>query len=576
MNDINNNESHKLVNFSHVLLNKIVEYLSNNIDKIFFSLVCKRWFKDRERYLKFRFDHMNLIDQQSSNRIFLNSYQLLINNAINQKNNCTLLFGKEDDTNELKCDYIISPDKLRTMNAIQSNINKIILLQGRRYEPEEIMIGKSDLEHLYRLISNSNVTKLNGCRDLYPDSPLPTKLKSISFRKIFNQPLFKDCLPSALKKLKFCHLYNQPLEPGVLPDTLEKLIFDDEFNQPFEPGVLPASLKVLSLRGRIYDQQFKVGSLPPNLEVLEYYGVDTPISEGVLPKTLHTLDCARLSWIPHIKSLPNLKVLKIYLKASYELPKDTQIDLGCIPSSVEKLFISAPSRLFSAMPPSIKHLSISQAQYDIDEIFPDRSRYHFETLEVCAFKLESLENLDIKKLKLQTYYSSRYINGEKVDRSKIRPIPNGVEFVNFGYTNQKLFENEHSIPSSVKVLKVPMLDCFTRSKLIPSTLEHLKISMDCEIKLRKNILPSSIQKLTLPKLYLPSPMLFNKNKFSTTPTKSLCIRKLDDQYFIVFGQTYYSFIASIFHKSEYNDRDKFTSIKYFYQHSKSAKSYVKT
>ncbi|EFA75844.1 hypothetical protein PPL_10899 [Heterostelium album PN500] len=95
-----NNQTDKIVNLSHLILNKIISYLDDNIDRICFSLVCKRWYNDRDKYLIFNTDSINLfklkntVINQNHKQFKLPSYHNIFLKSIRSKTDCTLLIGK--------------------------------------------------------------------------------------------------------------------------------------------------------------------------------------------------------------------------------------------------------------------------------------------------------------------------------------------------------------------------------------------------------------------------------------------------------------------------------------------------
>ncbi|EFA76680.1 hypothetical protein PPL_09430 [Heterostelium album PN500] len=338
------------VNLPHLLLAKIISLIHENVDRIVFTLTCKRWFNERHKYLSFNTDIIKeIITKKEIDDSFLNSYKSIYIDSINRKNNYHLFASYGNST-----DYYIELNKL----PLIYNSIRISLPQEHSY-----------FEEIYRLIPLSNITTLKKCQTLR--YRLPENLTSISFFQKFNEPLLPGYLPANLKILSFKYtIFNQPIKVGILPNILEKLILDRGFRQPLEPGVLPTSLKYLTYHGIF----FKVESLPPNLEVFKYYGRSLLKENDVLPMTLHTLT-APSSWLPAIKSLPNLKSLSL----TFSHYDDETIDLGYLPSSLTQLEIEK-GRYISTMPPSIKRLDLLHAEYDIDEIFKDRSQYQFDYL----------------------------------------------------------------------------------------------------------------------------------------------------------------------------------------------------
>ncbi|EFA78971.1 hypothetical protein PPL_08439 [Heterostelium album PN500] len=103
---MDDNKTNILVNLSHLLLSKIVNYLEDNIDRIVFTLVCKRWFEERDKYLYFNTDHIYMINHQNNSKHHLNSYRSSINQSLSQKSNCRLIINDK----AFKCDYVLDKD----------------------------------------------------------------------------------------------------------------------------------------------------------------------------------------------------------------------------------------------------------------------------------------------------------------------------------------------------------------------------------------------------------------------------------------------------------------------------------
>ncbi|EFA81426.1 hypothetical protein PPL_05413 [Heterostelium album PN500] len=357
----------------------------------------------------------------------LESYRSLLFRSFNQKSNCTLSYGYGSSSYET--DYSIDLGRGKTKDKITPNITKVFLKTNDE-------LGKKETEILYGMISNSNVFKLKKIPSL--KSVLPANLTAITFNHEFKGSL-AGYLPPKLEKLKFDWEsdFDERILAGVLPNTLKKLKFAPYFNKRLEPHVLPSSLTFLELGGD-YDKPLKVGSLPPNLRVLIHKG-RSAISDGVLPESLCTLVFGNFKWFPFIKSLNNLTTLTLFNRV-YD--STGTIDLSDLPDSLTSLDFQSPCRLVSSLSPSIKYLDIHRTtEYDIDEIFKDRSQYHFERLCVDGNKQESLDNLKIKELHL------KFGNSESI----LRYIPYGVETLYFGNGQFKFAEKDrYSIPSSVR------------------------------------------------------------------------------------------------------------------------------
>ncbi|EFA80566.1 hypothetical protein PPL_06505 [Heterostelium album PN500] len=527
----NDNQSNKLVNLSHLLLSNIVFYLDNNIDRIVFTLVCKRWFDERDKYLTFNIKDINEINKENTSHIYLKSYRSSIINSIklNKK-----YMGVLSIFQALEINIVIYLDNLKDIDKIQPNIKTIVLFGGF-----DNQFDHSVFENFFSVLSNSNVTKLEKCDTL--KYRLPENLTSLSLSDSFpNETLLPGSLPAKLKKLCFGSNFNRPIPAGLLPNTLEKLIFGDQFDKPFEPGVLPSSLRVLKFVVPSYKQSFQVGVLPQNLEVLVYSGHFSEMTEEVLPTSLHTLLEVPTSWIPYLKPLTNLKSLTFTNTYSAgEIP----IDLSLLPTSLTKLIIRPPSRLTSTMPTTIKDLSIINSQYNIDEIFKDRSQYRLDSLGVYAFKHDSLEGLAIKELVIGFHSGVRKLATVEKKPDILREIPFGVETLSFGYIFSDI-THHYFIPSSVTKMIFPFNLMVTRyNNEIPSSVKELVVKSLSLNNAKLPVIPSTLSTLSLPEVSIPSNK-FDCLNFHVEPRLNYQIRKIDNHY-IFFGQSFNDIVAMI-------------------------------
>ncbi|EFA80597.1 hypothetical protein PPL_06536 [Heterostelium album PN500] len=519
-----------IVNLSHLLLSKIVCYLEDNIDRICVSLVCKRLFEERVKYLYFNTDNINIIDNQEDEVFTLKSYRSLIFRSLKQKRICIMSIGGS----RIRYDSSIDPftHLEDPIDIITPNISTVKIDQK---------LGKKHTENLYRMISDSKVYNLKGISRL--SSVLPVNLTSITFHYEFNKVLLAGYLPPKLKKLKFDtnSYFNQTISAGVLPNTLKKLKFGECFDQVLEPHVLPSSLTYLEL-GYNYTQTLQVGSLPPNLLVFNHYGeIISEISDGVLPQSLCTLQSVPLSWIPFIKSLNNLTKLKLYQSDN----SIVTIDLSDLPGSLTDLAIYASCHLTSSLSPSIRYLDIHETEYDIDEIFKDRSQYHFERLCVDGNKQESLDNLKINELRLE--FDKR--------ESILRYIPFGVESLFIGHQNFEFYTipklNLNGIPSSVKKITFQSNILFNQLDFeIPNNVEEVMIqNIYLDDQFSSEWIPNSVKSLTIPSNLFQkgSTPISVTNLFLTNVREKLYlqVRKIYDNHYLIFGKTNDKFKAAI-------------------------------
>ncbi|EFA79034.1 hypothetical protein PPL_08504 [Heterostelium album PN500] len=540
-----------IINLSHILLSKIISYLEDNIDRLCVSLVCKRWFDERDKYLYFNTDRINInlckdiddhhdhsnneseIEEKQYNikcLFSLESYRSSILRSLNQKNNCTLAYSRDFYLS----DYSVNPYSYPEDDRIISNITKVIL---------DEQLDNKYLKEIYGMISISNVSTLKGITSL--SSVLPVNLTSITFHEEFDEVLLAGYLPPKLEKLKFewNSEFNQVIAAGVLPNTLKKLRFGDDFNQQLEPHVLPSSLTYLKLGGE-YTQTLQVGSLPPNLRALNCYCI-CMISDGVLPQSLCTLTESPLSWIPFIKSLNNLTTLSLYNKKNDD--SNSTLNLADLPTSLTSLSIDTSCRLISSLSPSIRFLDIHLTDYDIDEIFKDRSQYHFERLCVDGLKQESLDNLKIKELKLQ------FLTNESI----IRDIPFGVETLDFGYDIyhfQIIKRIPNGVPLSVKKIIFQFNTTINQLDFeIPNSVEEVVIKYYyLKYQFPSKLIPNSVRSMTVPSEMIPNVDIFDIPKSVT----SLCfidsyqkvdlhVRMIYDDRYLIFGQSFNKFSVAI-------------------------------
>ncbi|EFA75832.1 hypothetical protein PPL_10887 [Heterostelium album PN500] len=518
----NNNDSHMLVNLPHILLSKIINYLDDNIDRICCSFVCRKWFNERERYLSFNTDRLFVTDMQDNDHFYLKSYQSLMSKSIDTKSKCSLIIGD----NRFENDFHLTPQSFRTINGFSLYVYKLILCdQTTRNAFKD---DHQKVESLLKMISNSNIVKFKGCPTIR--FRLPTNLTSVTFSGYFDEPLLPGYLPPMLKRLYLGNglksNFNQPITAAVLPNTLEKLVLGYRFSHPLEPGVLPVSLRVLRINGTAFTYKPIVGTFPPNLEILEYSGYDSPIGDGVLPATLHTIEYIPLSWIPAVRSLPNIRSLTFW---HWDFNEDFQtISLSDLPMTLTRLGVYSTTELAGSMPPSIKHLSLEGATYEVDEIFKDRSQYHLDFLKIDGQFEQSLASLDIKHLEID--------HGANDEEQCHVAIPHGVESVRIEL-NVSAFNTP--IPSTVKKFITSdssnSLDGFEKlisPDIITDALEELVINYNSTIFPRKYSQYLSSISFSFPMHRIP-----NKLVLICRNHEKISIRRIHRNQFIIFGHS---------------------------------------
>ncbi|EFA84981.1 hypothetical protein PPL_01975 [Heterostelium album PN500] len=516
------NQSNRLVNLSHLLLSKIINYLNANVDRIVFSLVCKRWFNDRQRYLSFNTHRVNITNDKYMQ---LNSYKSIIIDQINIKTKCKVSIGDEF---KLKYyDYLISKDELVDIDRLRTlNIDKVAIGFARLSNEK----NKEYIKNLYRLISDLNISKLKNVQSC---SALPMNITSLSFL-LFQEDLEPGCLPPNLKTLKFDRNFDRPIKAGVLPNTLVKLNFNESFNQLLEPGVLPSSLKILKFKDSAFKQDIKVGTFTDHLEELEFSGYfSSSIEDGALPQTLRILEYAPTSWLPQIKTLSNLKTLSISRFRPYS--PDLIIDLSCLPTSLSRLEIFADITLINAIPPKIRYLDVEKCDFDFDSIFKDRSLYQFDYLRLSPNQITTLDGLKIKELELIMKTSGSDTNN-RLD------IPFGIETLSVPFTST--FLHEMDLPSSVKKLiistEIYCIDTPEKQYDLTGGGPIQELVIICNELLYSRGISAQIPSIIFP----PNTLI----ELTELRNEKIWIRMIDNQYYLVYCQS--PIIAAIVHKSQ--------------------------
>ncbi|EFA85531.1 hypothetical protein PPL_01489 [Heterostelium album PN500] len=404
MNTNNNNDNNNFVNIPHIILRYIINYL-DNIDRLCFSLTCKRWFHERNRYFIFNPDdlvHQSLEYTYPSFK--LNSYRDIIHRSLELKTICRLnIRAYLTPIGYSNFDYVIHKDSL---------VDYKIPLSCRSLTlPDDL--EESDLEHLRKTLVDSSITEIENYQ-VSKRGPLSSKITSICYKGTkmlpsnvlhgltrlelvyFNRPLEPGTLPSTLQYLKF-KSFNQPLSPGCLPEGLIDITFGHAFQHPIESGVLPNSLKSLTGSRTYSEQVIQKGALPPNLETLKFARLE-PISNLEIPASLVTLEGIPIAWLPLIKDLKNLRNLSI---AGFD---GDRLKPGDIPEGVVNLKLSrakvmANENMPNIIPYSVKYLHLD----DCDYAFPVDLAYDFEEVKISGSTTinHQLSYVKINKLDLQ-------------------------------------------------------------------------------------------------------------------------------------------------------------------------------
>ncbi|EFA79970.1 ENTH/VHS domain-containing protein [Heterostelium album PN500] len=418
----NNNENHLLVNFSHLLLQKIINEFESNLDRIVFTLICKRWYDQRNKILTFNKDRLLItcnVDAlyKFQMKSYLNLFrQSLVQNDINRKSstlgiNCSRL-------DLVGYDYYVLIDSNDEIEKIKipSDVRKLCFSN----------FFNDSLAHWKGLIERTNITSLEvGFEFNQPIRPgtLPSNLrefvsnledefyydhtyipeKGLSF---FPMTLHTIEAPatwlSLLKRLPSLQTLlmdreNQPaLTMSDFPDTLTELDFNGNC-YALNPQVIPLSIRHLNLSGCKYsletidpDTQERTlfFSEHANFETLDLGRgvVDNTILPGQLPKRIRKLVMNSYRDTLQPGSIPDgVEILEmgtpLGFKAGIVPASVRELTLnsehskqplvgGAIPNTVEKLKLVYYTQRIGerVLPDSIKHLDITTELLKLNKI----------------------------------------------------------------------------------------------------------------------------------------------------------------------------------------------------------------
>ncbi|EFA80099.1 hypothetical protein PPL_06921 [Heterostelium album PN500] len=289
-----NKDKQQFINLPFILLNKIINNLDESIDRISFSLVCKRWFDNRNKYLCFNNEtFMSSSSFDIYKNFTLNSYkelfQLSINQSINKKH--LVLIVEKDEIQE----YIV----FLKLFKIRPNSVEIVQTSGIEMLPSNIkhisVVGKfsfkaqissvytntfSTLQHLETLdlsrVSLSNNDKIG---------PLPTSLISISI-PVNRNFQFDDIINSC----------------NHLPNL--KFIDYGSFNNDGNQRLNNTSIKSIKLNRstKLTDQ-----SIPASVEIIDFNDFRLKVEQNVWPPSIQSIsiDTAFIDANDNLMNIPS-------------------------------------------------------------------------------------------------------------------------------------------------------------------------------------------------------------------------------------------------------------------------------
>ncbi|EFA77970.1 hypothetical protein PPL_08615 [Heterostelium album PN500] len=314
------------INLSHLILSNIVNFIQSNDERIIFTLICRRFYYNRDRYLCFNQNSEKCFNQSVFHKI-RETYNLTsFKDQINRLVNTEFIFMKDDHHSKL--------DKIE----IQSE-KKTITIQMRN---RALYLPKLFRDRLER----SNVDTLYICCSFdIGFEQFPRNIKSIT---LYSHGCSNDLkwLPESLEKLKFKRLQNIS---SPMTSTIRYLDF-----------------------GSFDSNKIAINMLPPQLEVL-ICGRSTLIFDTVvvdneqhqqqqhqLPTSLKRLDISCL-YVNLLRNLPALKELTL----RFEGHQFKQVDIPSTVTSLKLIDIGSQQLQPKALTtlPEIRHLEFVHGEF---------------------------------------------------------------------------------------------------------------------------------------------------------------------------------------------------------------------
>ncbi|EFA81005.1 hypothetical protein PPL_05840 [Heterostelium album PN500] len=263
----NSNNENKLVQLPFILLRKIIECLAYNIDKIIFTLTCKRLFEIRDSYLFIPLNIDNRLSRYMITKLKLKSFTKQIES-----------YDHLDDRH-IKINKIIEVD--------ENNFKRFPMIFCRYVKNEKFqsLPDSNTIDDIEEVFCTRDYTSLDGVPLLHKikaltiqlicpiDYSIPKNIRSLEL--VFDTGTLycfgpKAVLPQQLESLVLYN-YKEQFTPGFLPPTLKKLRFYDSAPR-FEKGMINEGLERLEIEYSRYDQPIKKGVLPASLK---YFGSES-------------------------------------------------------------------------------------------------------------------------------------------------------------------------------------------------------------------------------------------------------------------------------------------------------------
>ncbi|EFA86285.1 hypothetical protein PPL_00072 [Heterostelium album PN500] len=242
MND--NNINHLLVNTPLHILNNIIKLLDDNLDRICFSIVCKRWYQEKEHYLVFLHDN-SFIDKL----------------CLNVDNNYLNCFKSFQNIIEYTVNKHLNNENLRlndNENRVYNDTNvKLDVYDGR----DRNTVFNHDIDYEY--------IKINICDWFITEGYFPPKVRELHIGSVEMDSLNfgYGVIPKTVKILRFTE---QPDHHSYIPPSVELLQIDHRPPWYKEISFLykfkfPKSLRELFINSKDLTNDHPINSLPEHI-----------------------------------------------------------------------------------------------------------------------------------------------------------------------------------------------------------------------------------------------------------------------------------------------------------------------
>ncbi|EFA75414.1 substrate adhesion molecule [Heterostelium album PN500] len=506
-NQVNQQKNNDIfVNLPFLLLSKIIRELNDDLDRVCFSLVCKRWFDQRDKYLWFNCRDLpqnnDLIDEKKNKEFTMNSYREQYKRSLDLKSDCTLNIRF----------YTNDPSIIIVYGVHTSNLYNDSILQGNADIPPSFSRIKfaNSIELGDRLIAKlakSNLSSIHFCSNvLYTDS--------------------KIRLPSNIKEIiTKCYIS----ESWLLPLELERYSVSIPSNTrvvvTVETSELPRTLRVFKTSVLSHFNAVDIGSFPPNLEELHLFAEkDQPSDDTTqLPSTLKHLSIST-SWLKNIRDLKSIETLKLIYRNGVSLRQDD------IPSYITHLTLCnhgmEKSITKELIPKNIKYLKLEYKICFKSDVFSTFEQ--LETLDLTELAIDN-ESLEIGELpdSLINLYLPKQFN-QPIKRCMALPV--NLQHLSLG----EVFSGKVvGLPTSLKSISICGTSMLTPTSF-PKSIESINIGNYSKV-IEPNQWPPSLRSLTLASSF----MEVNDLNFFPLSVTSLTIsdsdkhfRRLSDKSFL--------------------------------------------